>query len=97
MASKKVDFIAPIVQRPKSKRGRKTIVKHEFVELAKVWNSIPLNEDRGVPGTVGLHSHEELTLARYHLKKTLNAFGISKAQYETFSLDTGGLGFRRLS
>lgn len=96
VSNTKLDAIAPKIERPKSKRGRKPIVKPELVELAKAWPNIPTNEDRGVPGTLSLHSHEELTLARYHLKKTLNAFGISKGDYETFSLDTGGLGFRKL-
>lgn len=97
MPSKKIDAIAPPVVRPASKRGRKPIVKPELVNLAKAWNSIPIGEDRGVPGTIGMHTHEDLTLARYHLKKTLKAFGIDKSQYETFSLDGGGLGFKRLS
>lgn len=93
---KDLDAIAPVVQRPKSNKGRKALDKPELEAFAEAFAKLLKSGDtRLVPGTEGMTEHSDLTLARYHLKRIFAKHGIDKDQYETFA-HPDGLGIEKL-
>lgn len=95
---KDLDTLAPVVQRPKSKRGRKALAKPELEAFAEAFvKLLKTGDTRMVPGTESLVEHKDLTLARYHLKRIFEKHGIDKDQYETFAAEPAGLGIEKIS